>query len=54
MSVRLPALSAGLVLPPSPLTGRFLVLITVRGRVNIRATLQLQGLGKLEKKNLMI
>jgi hypothetical protein len=46
MAVRLSALSAGRALP-SP---GFPVLISVRGRVNLRAMLRLEGLGKLKKK----
>jgi hypothetical protein len=44
MEVRLSALRAGRPLPP----GRFLILISVRGRVDLRAIVLLEGLGKLE------
>jgi hypothetical protein len=47
MAVRLSALCAGLSLH----AGRFLVLIPVRGCVNHRTTVWLEGLGEL--KNLM-
>jgi hypothetical protein len=47
MAVRLSALSACRPLPP----GRFPVLISVRGWVDPRAILQLEGLGKLKKSN---
>jgi hypothetical protein len=43
MAVRLSALSAGLPLP----RGRFVVLISVRGCVDLRATVRLKGLGQL-------
>jgi hypothetical protein len=42
MAVRLSALRAGRYLPPPP-PGRFLVLISVRGRVDPRATVRLEG-----------
>jgi hypothetical protein len=44
MTVRLSALRAGSPLPP----GRFLVLISVRGCVDPRAIVQLEGLGRLK------
>jgi hypothetical protein len=42
--VRLPVLCTGHPLPP----GRFLVLISVGGRVNPRSVIQLEGLGQLK------
>jgi hypothetical protein len=45
MAVRLSALRAGRSLLP----GRFVVLICVRGRVDPRAIVQLEGLGQLKK-----
>jgi hypothetical protein len=45
MVVRLTALQAGRACPPQ---GRFMVLIAVRGRVNLRAIVWLERLGKLE------
>jgi hypothetical protein len=47
MAVRLSALRAGRSLSP----GRFLVLISVRGRVGLRAIVRLQALGQLKKTN---
>jgi hypothetical protein len=44
MVVRLSALCTGHLLLP----GRFLVLISVRGRINPRAIVWLEGLGKLK------
>jgi hypothetical protein len=49
MVVRLSALRAGRPLPP----GRFLVLISVRGRADPRAIVRLEGLGQLKKSNEM-
>jgi hypothetical protein len=43
MAVRLTALSTGHPLPPK----RFLVLISVRGSVDPRAIVRLEGLGQL-------
>jgi hypothetical protein len=50
MAVRLSALRADLPLPP----GRFLVLISVRGWVDPRNIVRLEGLGKLKKSNDLI
>jgi hypothetical protein len=47
MAVRLSPLRADRPLP----TGRFLVLISARGRVDPRAIVRLEGLGKLKKSN---
>jgi hypothetical protein len=45
MAVRLSAILAARHIPP----GRFLVLISVRGGVNLRAIVRLEGLDKLKK-----
>jgi hypothetical protein len=50
MAVRLSALSTGSPLPP----GKFLVLISVRGWVDLRVIVRLEGLGQLEKSNNLI
>jgi hypothetical protein len=47
MVVRLSALCAGRPLPP----GRFLVLIFVRGWVDLKSIMRLEGLGKLRKSD---
>jgi hypothetical protein len=52
MAARLSALCAGCPLPPGFLW-RFLVLISVRGWVDSRAIVRPEGLGKLEKINLI-
>jgi hypothetical protein len=44
MAMRLSALRAGRPLPP----GRFLVLISVRNSVDLRAIVRLEGLGQLK------
>jgi hypothetical protein len=44
MAVKLSALRTGRPLPP----GRFLVLISVRGWIDSRATVQLEGLGQFK------
>jgi hypothetical protein len=49
MAVRLSALRAGRLFPPSP--ERFLVLISVRGCVASRAIERLEGLTEFEKSN---
>jgi hypothetical protein len=50
MAVRLSGLPAGHNVP----TGRFLVLISVRDRVDPRAIVRREGLGKLKKSNDLI
>jgi hypothetical protein len=47
MVVKLSTLRAGRPLPP----GRFLVLISVRGRVDPTVIVRLEGLGQLKKSN---
>jgi hypothetical protein len=49
MAVSLSALLAGRPLPPE----RFLVPISVRGRVNPKAIVWLEGLGKLKQSTLL-
>jgi hypothetical protein len=49
-TARLSVLCAGRFLPP----GRFLVLISVRGWVDPRATVRLKGLGQLKKSSGLI
>jgi hypothetical protein len=44
MAVRLSALRAGRPLPP----GRYLVLISVRGLINLRTIVRLERLGQLK------
>jgi hypothetical protein len=46
------ALGAGRALPPA--TGRFLVLITVRGKVDPRTMVRLEVLGKFKKFSCLI
>jgi hypothetical protein len=50
MAVRLSALSAGCHFPP----GRFLVLISVRGCVDLRVIVRLEGLSQLKKSSGLI
>jgi hypothetical protein len=50
MAVRLSTLRAGRPLPP----GRFLVIISVRGRVDPRDIVGLEGLGNINKSNDLI
>jgi hypothetical protein len=47
MAIRLPVLNAGRPLPP----GRFLVLISVRGWVDPRAIVRLEGIYELKKNS---
>jgi hypothetical protein len=47
MVVDLSALRASRPFTPQ---GRFLVLVSVRGRVDLRAIVRLEGVGKLKKK----
>jgi hypothetical protein len=48
MTIRLSALHAGPALPPTQ--KGLLALISARGRVNPRAMVRQEGLGKLQKK----
>jgi hypothetical protein len=50
MALRLSALRAGRPLP----AGRFLVIISVKGWVDLKAIVRLEGLGELKKSNYLI
>jgi hypothetical protein len=50
MAVRLSALRAGDPL----LLGRFIVLISIRGSINFRATVRMEGLGQMKISNYLI